>query len=515
VYPILNLFFRHVAGRPTPWFLLGVAAFLYLNLFVWPDIPVYRFPNEPIYLLSAMKMFEGQKMYRDFFQFTFPGAAVVYAALFHLFGVRAWIPNAVFVALGTGLAGLSVVICRKLMKGAAVFVPGLLFLTFAFRLAADDSHHYYAVLGILAALALILEHRSGSRLAGAGACCGLASFFSQGHGLMGACGLGVFLLWEWRRKRLAWNALIQREACLFGAFLATLTASSAYFIATAGQERFVFCTVLFVIQYWPLTEWSGPQVYLADPPPFLPWSMLPKLGLWLFLHALIPLVYLLVFLRYRRTRDREAESWDRLLLVNLTGLFLFLGVAPSPGYTRLCAVSLPAFIVLVWLLQTPQKLARVFSAVLCLGALLLAVGEPLRVQNQKRWQFLDAPSGRLALEGSNVFDEYEWLLRVTRPRAFAFASFHPEVYFALHLRNPTEVPFVLNTGYTRPEQVRNVVESLERRRVRFVLWSKLSESEFGRRAQGNHLEPLLRYLRSRYRPVKSFPDLDEVWERSE
>jgi hypothetical protein len=111
--PILNLGFRQAFARPTPWFLLGVAAFLYLNVFVWPAIPVYRFPNEPIYLLSAMKMFDGQKIYRDFFQFTFPGAAVVYAALFHLFGVRAWIPNAVFVVLGTGLAWLSVVICRR------------------------------------------------------------------------------------------------------------------------------------------------------------------------------------------------------------------------------------------------------------------------------------------------------------------------------------------------------------------------------------------------------------------
>ena len=61
---------RNAPSNRVAWFLLGCLAFLYLNRFTLPDTPIYRMGDELIYLENAVKMFDGQTLYRDFFQFT-------------------------------------------------------------------------------------------------------------------------------------------------------------------------------------------------------------------------------------------------------------------------------------------------------------------------------------------------------------------------------------------------------------------------------------------------------------
>jgi hypothetical protein len=79
--------------KPNGWLaacvLLAAAVFVYLQLFILPDIPLLDHGDQTIYLFNAARMLEGQVMYRDFFQFTPPGTEFVYLALFKLFGVRA------------------------------------------------------------------------------------------------------------------------------------------------------------------------------------------------------------------------------------------------------------------------------------------------------------------------------------------------------------------------------------------------------------------------------------------
>jgi hypothetical protein len=136
-------------------------------------------------------MLQRQVIYRDFFEFAPPGTESVYTTLFHWFGVRAWIPQAMLVLLGVGLTWLSVQISKSLLKGSAVFLPGFLFVTLVFRNALDGSHHWYAVLAVVGALAIVIKNRNPMRLTLAGALCGLAMWFSQTHGLAGVLGFGL------------------------------------------------------------------------------------------------------------------------------------------------------------------------------------------------------------------------------------------------------------------------------------------------------------------------------------
>jgi len=85
----------------------------------------------------------------------------------------------------------------------------------------------------------------------------------------------------------------------------------------------------------------------------------------------------------------------------------------------------------------------------------------------------------------------------------------------LGLQNPAEVSFVTDSIYTRPEQVQNAVEMLEKYQVRWVMWSAWLDIPRSPGADGSAEHALRAYLRAHYHPVKGFDDeLEEAWERN-
>src|SRR5207302_6397567 len=147
---------RNFSLKFTACFLLGTFACLYLNLFVPPFTPICLGEDEGNWLLDAMRMLRGQVIYRDFFQFTAPGTQWVYFVLFVWLGPRTWVPNVLLILLGLGLVWLSVVISKRVMRGSAVFLPGLLFLTLAFRRAFAVTHHWWNELAVMGSIAVVI-----------------------------------------------------------------------------------------------------------------------------------------------------------------------------------------------------------------------------------------------------------------------------------------------------------------------------------------------------------------------
>jgi hypothetical protein len=125
----------------VPLTLLACGIFLYLEVFVVPATPRLAIGDQSIYLHNATRLLEGQIIYRDYDHFTLPGTDILYAALFKLFGVRAWIPQAMLVLIGVVNAWLCIVISRKVLVGGALFLPGFLFLTLPFSSYLDATHH--------------------------------------------------------------------------------------------------------------------------------------------------------------------------------------------------------------------------------------------------------------------------------------------------------------------------------------------------------------------------------------
>jgi hypothetical protein len=202
------------------------------------------------------------------------------------------------------------------------------------------------------------------------------------------------------------------------------------------------------------------------------------------------------------------------MLLNVAGLSLFMSMAPAPAAYRLFTISLPAQILFVWFVSSSGKLCQVIRGLLWAGAVLLMVG--IAVHRQTEWRgFLDTPSGRIVVLSSDTYDEYQWLLRRTRPFDFFFDC-DGGMHFLLGLRNPAKVPFLTRSDFTRPEQVRDVVESLEKQRVRYLRCEPDRDDLPGARVplSGDHLGPLRAYLRRHYQVVKIFPGGEIFWERS-
>jgi hypothetical protein len=320
----------HTHGRSasilTVVTLAGGFAFLYVSLFYIPAIPIHLFADQVTLLFDARRMFDGQMIYRDFFQFTLPGTHVLYFGLFKIFGVRTWIPNVMLIVIGVSTMWLMILISRKVLPGKVAFLPAVLFLVVPFRSQFDATHHWYSTLAVMGALALIMEARTPLRLAGAGALLGLSTCFTQTRGLPAAVGVALFLVWEARRKgwtsRRFWRSQLQ----LWGLFAAVLVGFNAYFAWQTGLGKFLSDTVLFGLRYYPSEGWNTWRVYMIDVPRFHPWYRLPALAIFLSIHLLIPLIYILFLVRYWTTaKQNPGAPWDRLMLLSLTGIFIFIG----------------------------------------------------------------------------------------------------------------------------------------------------------------------------------------------
>ncbi|HXH47838.1 MAG TPA: hypothetical protein VNM47_00560 [Terriglobia bacterium] len=495
--------------------MLAAFAALYFQLFIFPNVPLLAQGDQSIYLLNARRMLQGQVIYRDFFHFTLPGTESTYYLLFKLFGVRAWIPNAMLVLMGMGLVGLSVAISRKLMSGPTVFLPAALFLAFPYHSVLDATHHWYSTLAVMAALAITLERRTSGRLCMAGALCGVATWFTQSMGPAVALAFGNFLLWEGRSKHEKSGLVIRKEVSLLAGFVAVVVPFATYFAAKAGIRQFLWCTVTFVLKYYPSDWYNNWRVYMAHRPAIHGWPVVLEWTGWIFIHALLPLIYLAFFI-VNRKRARfctgASARTAQPMLVAMVGSFSLLAVAPASSYRRLCTVSLPAIILLVWYLSSPgnrKKLRRIAIWAVSLCCIVIA---PLLVQTN--WHaFLNLPTGRTAFTNVNVYDEYRWISQRAGPEDSLFGN--QLICFALGLRNPTPLNFVTPSDYTRPEQVQSLVKSLEEDRARYILWYAGLPLSNAQEASGDHLNPLREYLRSHYHLAETFATGDRILERQQ
>jgi len=490
------------------------ATFLYFSLFVDGRAPLWLSGDQTIFLLNAERMLHGQVMYRDFFQFTLPGTEFVYLAFFGIFGMPAWIPNVSLILLGIGLTACMVLISRKILGPKNVLLPALLFLVCSYHAMLNATHHWFSLLAMLAAIAVVIDTRSVPRVALAGMFSGLAALFTHAEGLMCLLGLACFLLWERRCMRQNKTVAV-KTISLFLAFCATLAVSCGYAIIQGGVANVWNCVVVFTLRYYSTDiNANTPLIYLSFPG-VPPWSHLPALLVWLFIYAIVPFAYILFLVRYWRRRPADdTEPWDKLMLFNIVGWFLFLGTASSPSIMRLAAESPPAIIILVWLVEKrSSRNSNIPTKLLWTFGLTLFIAEPWVTQSRPAY-VSNLPAGRIAFSSPEQRDKYAWLAAHTHPSDFLLdGATLPRVYFPLHLRNPAGVPFLTTTNYTRPEQVQEAIHSLETKPVSLVVWSVDVDVPENINDRGDHLAPLRDYVRHHFRQIKTLPDGDQVWER--
>jgi hypothetical protein len=503
---------QRLLQNPQFWLLFASFAFLYFHLFIPIFTPIWTGGDAMMWLHDARRMLDGQVLYRDFIQITFPGTDLLYFVAFKIFGPRMWIANVMLLFVGVALAWLSYRIAVSLQLGKLAILPPLLFLTLVYRDRLDASHHWYSTLATIAALTVLIEGRSPRRVVIAGALCGFAAGFTQTAGFMTLLAFAVFLYCEHRKVSTTPRSVIQQEARLIlSAALAVLIVSS-YFAWRAGLARFIYCTLIFNLRYYGSFEggstWRG---YMTGLLGFLEWQRLPGIAGFLLVHLLMPLVYILFFVRYlRRSRQPAGEPWDRLMLVCIVGLASLVSVGLAPTWARLYYVSLPALILFVWILKSEGRAGQFLSIALYGFTAILICAFPIRKQLHSR-AYLDLPTGHMAFLNREAYEKYSWVASQTRPGDFFLGGLFPDFYFLLELKDPGPVPFITPYEYTRPEDVQGVLKGLESHHVEIVLWAPALDTPQDPR--GDHLAPLRSYLRNHYHIARDLPEY-EVWVRN-
>ena len=469
----------------------------YFRSFVFPDIPFLPWSDAVGFLNNGTRIVAGRLPYRDYFAFVPPSTDLAYALAIQAFGARAWIPSVMMPCLAALAALLMTCCAARIVRGTMMVLPGLLLVGFILPGSLDATHHWFSTDAVLAALLVLLGGGSLPRMAMAGALCGVAGSFTPTKGAMAVVGFIAYLsLKRWRGDMPAGD-FWRRGSLLAGVSAAVFVAANAYFIRAAGLSRWLYCILVFPVRYYPSVPLNNWRIYGDGVLPLGP-GTIPAL----FVNASVPLVYVMIVIATRRRWTNEPnQPWDQLLLIALTGLALFLAIAPSPSWKRLSIVSPPAMILWGWLLARSGRIITRLRVGLAVIALIFALAGPVRTQT--RWRaYLNLPVGRTAFKEPARYDEYRFALGRTHPGELVFGT--PPVQFALAVQNPAPIDVFVPADYTRPEQVAGTIQALEKYRVPLLMLHRDMYTPSSSNSASDHLGPLRAYLHQSYRLTKKF-----------
>jgi len=480
-----------------------ICAYLYLQTFIVPHVPILQRDDQITFVVNAVRMLRGEMIYKDFYQYTPPGTDLIYFALFKMFGVRAWIASIVVFLLGMSAFWICYAIAARMMTRASACLAAAMFTVFVFGSMLNGTHHWYSALLIMSAALSLLARRTRARLASAGALVALASFFTQTRALS-LVALLVFVAWESRRRRAGWRGALKREASLLAGFAAAFVVLNLYYLRHAGLAA-MFNHQVVALSRSAFTLNS----YLLGFPSVPPWYLAGRAAGFVLVYLLVPASYICSCAWLIRKRGLNYSTQDeRLLLLSLLGLALFLEVLPAPNWVRLFPISMPAIILAVRPLTGEGKARLFIRRSLWAGTAIVGLLSVISAQTRPR-HILKLPIGSVVVYGDDTAVKLTELATRTKPGDYFFQAAWLDVYFPLQLRNPSYVE-ALSPSAT-PGQLKDVIGALEEHQVRYVLWSaRLDTGSNG----SDGLSPMRRYLREHYRVVERFAPGEDLWERT-
>ncbi len=477
-----------------------------------------------MFLYEGMRLLDGDVMYRDFFQFTFPGSQAWYWLMFSIFGLKYWILSAMIVTIATGSAWTCLKVSREVIGGNLFVVPTLLFIFFGFRWdGIDGSHRMFSPIFLMLAIWVLLRRNDLKGYLLVGIFCAIASFFTQQRGVYVVAAIAVFLVADGLNSGKKLREIAGSIAAVSGSFLFVLVFLCSYFIFAARPEIFFSATLEYPAKYYHYAVYNNFGILALDLKSTLQivdlstaFSATASL-FYLFALPLSLLAFWIVFLLKRKQHDWQ--YWRGIVLVALVGSVLTFTIT-APNTSRLFQVAMPGLIVFVWLISYAKERFAFAVKVLPIATacfVLLSTIQAIRIQTFPH-QMLETPSGTLAYNPSPIIDKrYKWLMQRTEPGDIIFEAYQPYIYFPLLLRNPTRYGQIWDSDYTRPEHVAETIADLAAKRPRYILWNNDFNKPQDSRPAGDHTAPLAEYLQQNYRGASDIIESSEgriqIWER--
>jgi hypothetical protein len=490
------------------WLLVASGLYLYVGLFTLRGTPYLMGGDQVFFWMDAQRLLSGERIYRDFFQYTPPGTDLMYLAAFRVFGMHIWVTNVIVLALGVLLCQLCFRTAALFLEESRAMLAASIFIVLIYGRLLNATHHWFSEAAVLGAVLILMQGRDRTRIGLAGALLGVATFFTQTRGPAAALAFTIYLLWHRARTGEAWPEYFKRVALLLASLFFTWICLSVYFIFTVGLREMWYCQVSYVL-HSPITRehtWGLPAAFT--------WSGLPYLIQPVMVYAMLPTVYVISLLNcWTARRTAWMVSTDRRLLLTLVGLTTALEVAQSPNWLRVYCVAAPGILLVVWAAGTVGRFQRHIVHSMWAALLCVALWQTWSRQHSEN-SVVQLPTGRGAASAI-ASEKLVWIARHTKPGDGFFQAAWPGVYLPLALHNPVFADGFSAGDETRPGFVARSIRELESKPVRYILWTpRLNSPAQPEHPETYHLASFRAFLAERYRRVWVFSDHDEIWERN-
>jgi hypothetical protein len=505
---------RITAAMQSAWIPAALAGLAFavccLRSFFFPHTPLVLWGDQLGFVTKGSRLLLGELPYRDFFEFVTPGTELIYGALLRCFGLSLLVPNLLMATLAALAVWWMTWCAKRLMRGLFVILPALLLIGFALYGSLDATHHWFSTLMVMGAVAALFDRISLPRIAVAGAMCGLAASFTQTKGAAVLLALVIYIVWRSLRERIGARQCWRQCLLLSGSALVVFTAVNGPFVLAAGVGPWVQDVLVFPAKYFgsvSSNQWSGFWEEFLLRKGVLQWVCFP------FMYLAVPLAYAGSFITiWRRSKVEQEEPWDRLMLLAVVGVAMFVVMTPALSIRRISCVSPPALILLTWLLSRGGKKWTVVATALGVVSFGVALGQIAAIQLRQRLT-LDLPIGHVGIPEVANYEVYRWMADHTRPGQWYFGM--PPLTLPLGLRNPTPIEDPAPGEFSRPEQIAAVLDGLERTKTPLLVLLPVMYIPHLLGNSADHLQPFQDYLYLHYRKTKTFSNGEEVWERKD
>ena len=430
------------AGWSGFWLLLAVG-----SISVVLGLPFIRYVSwlgdEGVLLHGAERMFQGDRLYLDFFEFLPPGGFIITEAWFAIAGMSIFSAHSLAILTIAGIACFVYLACRQASKHAplsAFIAVG--WVVISQGLWTEISHHWFTTLfsmiaawGSLVSIGHTQPWLRGPLVAGMAA--GAAAMVTSTRGAFAILAAATAFL-NLRRHRV--------EVVSF----------------VLGCALVPICTFAYLIAHDALTE-AFDDVILFTSTRYASIQSVPfGSGAHLHLRWIFPFAALIMVLAC--TRDRHECLHDReFRTCTAFGLAGFVGCFPRPDSVHIC-VAAP--LVCPLLAYCVNRLIRLWPAQYQYAAAALAMASlipPARglwsmSQSALRVEIVSMPRGRVALVQSGARELAERIAATPADSAYFFYPYLPMLPFLTAHRHVSKYDIFV-PGYTLPSQYKEACVS--------------------------------------------------------
>jgi len=488
-------------GRAVEWTGTAIVFLVALRYWLWYFDRNANLLDEGSTAAQALRVLNGELIYRDFFTVVTPGSYYTVAGLFQLFGPSLMVLRWTALVTGLGILLMTLLIARRVMSWPFAAAAALMTTVWGWFLVTPNFYSLQAALFALVALwcyLLNVERPQTRWIVLAGVFTGFAAVTKQNVGAYAAIAI-VASIWIARHNTA-------RATVQFIGGICIPVVPTLLFLLLSGAGPYLYESWV----YYPLAKY--PERFALPYPSFF--EPLPEHGAferWVRLVIYLPVVvYPLTAIAMIRAREHR----QALIAIALMGLLLLLQSWPRADVPHILFGLQPTFILFAYLLYLGSRRHAITTVVMLVPLLVLLWYGYQRTD----WEYANYVANLKADRARGVATVPIDAQRIDLVTQYVRANTAPDepifvvpwaagFYFLTDRANATRTDFML---FEDPEAYPCLLARLEDRRPKYVIYGYTWDVD--NKHFRDYAAPIDAYIRSRY-AIEDEVDGYEIWRR--